>query len=117
MSKEELLRLIKWLTGDDTGVSSRQIASVMIGEKPTNRFGFPYDPSDLGRCLRLLELFPDFDIWSMHSVSDGWWKLVNHWKELTDIYNSEKDGDRATKTYEFMSKLRYGKDETTPKNI
>lgn len=97
--------LIKWLLGEDTGISSKQIASVIAGLEPRDKWHYPSDPSDLGRCLRLLELFPDFDIWNMRDVNDEWWRLSNHWIELTDLYNSEKHQKTAPKTYKLMQEL------------
>ena len=57
-----LRRAVEWLMGDDTGVSSMSILSVMLNVKPSRLFGTcpPFDDDDLGRCHRLLERFPEW---------------------------------------------------------
>ncbi|RNF58633.1 hypothetical protein EFK68_04565 [Pseudomonas aeruginosa] len=50
-------KVIRWLLSSDTGLSSTAICAHMIGEKPEDDdFSAPSDPSDMGRCLRLLDI-------------------------------------------------------------
>ena len=50
----------EWLASWDTGISSKTIWAVMTGRCSEGRFtpGVPHDPSDFGRCYRLLAAFP-----------------------------------------------------------
>jgi len=55
-------RALFWALSGDTGVSSEAIARHMTGNSYDGRFGFspPSDASDRGRCIRLLELIPEW---------------------------------------------------------
>lgn len=54
----------EWRQGPDTGTSSIAIWEVMEGQRSTLRDGgfppIPHDPSDFGRCYRLLQLCPHY---------------------------------------------------------
>ena len=63
--KDIATRLYEWRNGADTGLSSETIAAVMSGAvSPPGRFGweYPADAADLGRCLRLLRLIPEWRV-------------------------------------------------------
>lgn len=106
-------RLVKWFLSGDTGVSSEKIASVMTGIKPGERKIFlrdardshPSDPSDLGRCLRLLDRVPE---WKpvfgkkMAAVSKSWAALIKNWSKLETLYKEEVGSGRAPKCYDLM---------------
>ncbi len=102
---------LEWLMGGDTGISSQTILSVMTGTPMTGNFGpsVPYDPSDFGRCYRLLGHFPEWKN-RLHEVAEKYprWKpLVDSWDELTVLYEEEiknKNG-RAPKLYARMCEL------------
>lgn len=87
-------RVIKWLFSGDTGISSKTIAAFMIGETETeNRFDFPYDPADFGRCYRLLELIPEFkprlkEMVSIPKVGPTWKYLAENWEVCEQLYES-----------------------------
>lgn len=62
MNREEILqKIIEWATGDDTGTSSKFLCRYMLGLEP-NKWGMscPSDASDRGRCIRLLNLIPEW---------------------------------------------------------
>jgi hypothetical protein len=68
-------RLASWMTSGDTGVSSQSIAAHMTGgNRGRWGWGHPHDPDDLGRCLRLLALFPEWAprIGEMAARGVGW---------------------------------------------
>lgn len=101
------MKPMEWLLGDDTGISSKTIFSVMTGT-PCAWTGTPLDPSDFGRCYRLLALFPEWRD-RMHEVSaayPAWTRLVESWGELTALYEQEKDQNNAPLTYALMKRLR-----------
>lgn len=61
MKQETLLKIIDWATGDDTGVSSEALCRFMLGLKPSHYvFSEPSDEDDRGRCIRLLNLVPEW---------------------------------------------------------
>lgn len=55
----EALKVIEWATGSDTGASSNALCRFMLGIK-SDRYSHPLDTSDRGRCIRLLNLIPEW---------------------------------------------------------
>ena len=76
-------RAAAWRAGRDTGSSSKTLCSMMLGETPRYR-DHPMDGSDLGRCLRLLDLIPEWKprLAEMATVSPYWAALVKDWADL-----------------------------------
>jgi len=104
-------RLISWLTSGDTGVSSKAIAAHMTGGEVDRTWGWghPHDPDDLGRCLRLLALFPEWAprIGEMAAHGAGWAGLVARWDEIAASMADEvgidwSKGKSAPRTYKLM---------------
>lgn len=106
--------LMNWLSSGDTGASSLALLAHMERDLVLTamlRFGFahPLDPSDLGRCIRLMDIEPSYRtrIGEMAAVSPQWAVLASHWSELETLYRSEvpEHKGRAPKTYARMWKL------------
>jgi hypothetical protein len=97
-----------WLNGNDTGRSSLAIVSVMEGGI-ARAYSYPLDPADLGRCIRLLALAPEYRqrLHEMKTVSPEWAALVDHWKELERLYHSEAASGKARQCYDRMHELLY----------
>lgn len=53
-------RALFWSMSGDTGISSEAICSHMTGNPVRMGFMPPSDASDRGRCIRLLELIPEW---------------------------------------------------------
>lgn len=55
-------RALFWSLSGDTGISSEAICAHMTGNPTNKTWGFqaPSDMSDRGRCIRLLELIPEW---------------------------------------------------------
>ena len=70
----------------------------------------PVDPSDFGRCFRLLELIPRWRkrMPEMAAIGGGWEALVPVWGELEALYREELPSRRAPKLYQRMSDLLDG---------
>jgi len=81
-------RALAWAIGRDTGASSTAIMAVMTGNKPESRYDYPVDGSDLGRCLRLLDLIPEWKprMGEMRAICPQWAALVDHWDELSAMH-------------------------------
>lgn len=80
-----------WLSNGDTGVSSETIWFVMMGRPARSRFvpDVPRDPSDFGRCYRLLQVMPGWrarlpEVALAHPTR--WPAFVEHWDELSTLY-------------------------------
>lgn len=100
-------RALLWLAGRDSGLSSQAIAYHMLGLSSNGNY--PLDPSDLGRCLRMLELFPEWKprISEMASYSKCWAGLCARWDALAAMMADEvgidwSKGRNAPKTYQAM---------------
>ena len=72
-----------WRSSSDTGASSKAIWDVMMGLTP-ERYAYPMDGADLGRCHRLLDLIPEWKprLPEMAVVSPYWAALVENWADL-----------------------------------
>ncbi len=98
----------EWRKGRDTGISSETIYEVFMGEGgPESGACFPWDPSDFGRCYRLLQLAPEWRK-NLHKVAErypDWGPLVREWDILSSLYEEELPKNRAPKLYKRMKEL------------
>lgn len=101
-------RAIHWLISGDTGLSSVAILRHMIGADG-DKESYPRDPSDLGRCLRLLEHMPEWGerISEMSEHGPEWAGLVSRWQSIRSTMIREvgidwSHGGRAPETYRAM---------------
>lgn len=98
---------LEWMMSGDTGMSSETILSVMEGT-PCRYPSEPADPSDFGRCHRLLQHFPHYrerlgEVVAQYPV---WTALVRHWDELAALYEAEAPNQTCPRLYERMQELR-----------
>jgi hypothetical protein len=106
MAKTVNARATAWIVGHDTGTSSKTIWSVF--QKVTPDYASPpSDPSDFGRCYRLLQLIPEWRPMLTHVSQEykEWIALVEHWDELTALYEQELPGGTCPKLYARMRTL------------
>lgn len=110
---------VNWLAHGERGLSSNAIFTRLTGVDACGERGFPFhyphDPSDLCRCLRLLESVPEFAprIGEMAGVSSVWTALVAHWVEIVALLENEAPKWReregtAPKTYARMREIIEG---------
>ena len=99
-------KIFEWMFAGNTGSSSKAIAAKMAGID-CGETCHPYDPSDLRRCVELLEAVPEakkrFE--EMREVSPDWYRLVTAWDTLTESLKEEmttRDDYRAPETYKMM---------------
>lgn len=103
---------LAWLRSGDCGVSSKTIWSVLSG-LPLGLYhregtrGVPQDPSDFGRCYRLLERFPGWRerLGEVVARYPEWEGLVARWDELSALYEEEVEKDSAPKLYAAMKEI------------
>lgn len=53
-------RVLFWALSGDTGISSETMAAYFTGNPAVRYTGAPSDGADRGRCIRLLELVPEW---------------------------------------------------------
>lgn len=101
-------KVIEWLAGDDTGASSKSLAFEYLG-KAYNRIDAPYDPDDLGRCLRLIKAVPEVRqcVDSLALKNTRWARAAKVWDAIAQSMADEvgiawEKGQRAPLTYKIM---------------
>lgn len=110
-------RIAEWLASGDTGISSKAIMlwlSARVTDK-TWGAGTPSDPSDLGRCLRLLDRIPEWKarIGEMAEAGGLWPTFARRWSEMEESFIAEAGGSlpakgvqwSAPKTYDLMKSV------------
>lgn len=114
---KQLVEAIRWACSDDTGFSSQAmlLASTCGGAASVKGLTYPWDPADLGRCLRMLQRLPwVFDLAEpvlRELGSPTWRALLDHWSELEELMDDEvgidwSKGERAPLTYARMHEIR-----------
>lgn len=109
--------IIEWLANGETGMSSRNIAFYLgFGIIPKREAYFaPSDPSDLCRCLKLLEVAPELrkDLPKMAGLSKHWQRIVDRWEDVEKCFLEEvghdwSKGKTAPKTFALMKEIYCG---------
>jgi hypothetical protein len=109
----EVETVSEWLDGPDTGQSSMAIVAA-VTEINLARYGdaarvgrTPNDPSDFGRCYRLLKRFPDLytQLAKVALKYPHWAPYVRAWDELTALYEEEAPSGTAPKLWERLKQL------------
>jgi hypothetical protein len=99
----------EWFRGRDIGTSSLTIYSVfMHTDSPHSGYDVPHDPSDFGRCYRLLKLMPSWKdrLDEVAAKFPKWKPFAERWSELTALYEEELPSGSAPKLYKLMQELR-----------
>lgn len=83
--------LTAWLASDDVRMSSKFMASVLSGQFHAE-FAIPYDPEDLGRCLRMIQAAPELTprIDEMRKHGPMWTAVADKWDRWTAMINEEQ---------------------------
>jgi len=81
-------KAIRWLLGDDTGVSSKTMCAGILGIDLGWQADKPYDIYDLGRCVRFTEAaeVTDKDLRKICSTYPWWAEMYQRWDNLTTLY-------------------------------
>lgn len=102
----------RWLAGVDRGISSETIVWALWPEaRPqlSKDRGVPHDPSDFGRCFRLLEGAPEMraDLPKVAELFPEWGPFVAHWEELEALWREESPSGTCPKLYDRMQDLEH----------
>lgn len=95
----------EWLRSWDTGASSLAIFHFMRdGER---RREIPRDPSDFGRCYRLLKAFPEWRerMPEMARRIPEWHALAARWNELERLFEEESANGDCPKLYKRLGEI------------
>ncbi len=99
--------LSEWLAGRDTGTSSKTLYAASTGVR-MDHYDIPYDPSDFGRCYRLVKAFPQVrdGFRNLKHLCPKWVPFAEHWDELAALYEEELPAGELPKLYKHLQKLR-----------
>ncbi len=108
-------RIAEWLASGDTGSSSKAIMLWLSSGVIDSSWGAdtPRDAGDLARCLRLLEVIPEWKMRMPEMAGAGglWPTFIKHWDNIVATFMQECNGKIPekygewpdfTKTYELM---------------
>lgn len=97
-----------WGECEDTGMSSEAVWKATLGLFSDK--SYPFDPSDFGRCYRLIQRFPEA-MGGVRALADrcGVWRhLAARWDDLVALYEEEAPSGKAPKLYALMQALERG---------
>lgn len=106
-----------WLLGPDTGISSKSIFSVLASTdalcsaaRARLPWGpdVPHDPSDFGRCHRMLKAFPAWRerLSEVVAAIPKYRLMVREWAQMEALWEEEAPTGRCPKLYDLMQRLR-----------
>ncbi len=105
-------RVNTWIVSGDTGLSSKTIWSTMLGIDLGDEINHPHDPADVGRCLRLLELMPEWKprLSELTALDPHWRVLVARWEDIASSMENEvgiawEKAKSAPATYALMKRV------------
>lgn len=91
------MKVIEWLMGYDTGISSKAMVSVFTGKAAKGLWDMdtPRDPDDFGRCYRMMNQFPEWysRLDEIPEVFPNWGPMIGAWPELCAMYEKVCDDE------------------------
>ena len=116
LSQETLSKAMFWLVNSRTGLFSKCMLATIINGGPVlggrDAKFHPHDPSDLKRCITLLDAAPELrdHLNVMQEVSNEWNVLIKHWADLEAMFKEELqvNPNKAPLTLKFMRELFSG---------
>lgn len=94
------------INNNDCGSSAKTIICHIL--KLDNDWNSPpYDPSDFGRCYRMLREFPELreKLNNMKTLNTTWHCLVMVWSVLEDIFERDEDSGKSSDLYLILKTL------------
>lgn len=107
MPVDTMFKLLEWSLGNDTGASSKTMLKAAI--RPVKGGDIPHDPSDFGRCYRLMEAVPElrsrFDLMKLNCPRLA--PYLDEWDVLAALYRKgqESGTGKAPELYARLKKL------------
>lgn len=107
LTQSDIQAVAEWLVSRDTGISSETMAAIALGAK-NGLFEAPHDPSDFGRCYRLVQKVPAIrgvfgKIGEAVPVFAG---ILREWDDLTRIYERDLQSGWSEDLYRRIKELR-----------
>lgn len=87
--------IVEWIVGDDSGSSSKAIVFSFYDIKSRDRWSYPLDRWDFGRCVRMLQKFPHITVEHMKSVNAVWKGLAENWDMLVKAWHETEEKSKT----------------------
>ena len=122
MLSETQTATLSWLANERTGRSSETMAFWLAFGIRKEDSGYPHDPSDLDKCLKLLSMAPQLrpELHKMKEISPEWSSIVDMWDEIEAMHLDEVglDGAKGRSlpsrgTYDLLKKAHKIAEERT----
>lgn len=86
MPVDVMFKMLEWALGRDTGASSKTMLRAAL--RPLKGGDIPHDPSDFGRCYRLIQTVPELRLYFPQMVTNcpRLTPYINEWDELSRLY-------------------------------
>lgn len=109
LSNDAARRVIAWMVAGDSGISSETMASIALDVEKKDSFGLrpPSDPSDFGRCYRLVMAVPEIiDVFPHIARKVPKFKgILDNWDELCALYERDLSKKKSVEMYNRMKEL------------
>ena len=107
MNAHDIKAVGEWMTSWDTGVSSETMAAIALGAEK-GRFDAPHDPSDFGRCYRLVQKVPAIRgaFSRIGELVPAFAGILREWDELCRLYERDLHTGSSEELYRRIKELR-----------
>lgn len=100
---------LEWMASSDTGLSSKTILCSICGIDNDNP-SVPADASDVGRCVRLLNKFPELrdHLYMVYERHVKWMPYIDCWQEIEYLHRMAFFSTSHDKfLYHLLNKLSF----------
>lgn len=109
--REMAAKIAVWLVSGDAGISSKTMAVLALGAADHVNFirlDAPHDPSDFGRCYRLVKLIPQIrEFFALISIKVPTFAgIICEWDSLCNLYERDFAKGKSQELYERIQSLR-----------
>lgn len=99
-------KMLRFIFGSHCGMSATAIICRM-NDIEGFRTDHPHDPSDFGRCIKLLDEFPEFrvELHCMKDVSIEWELLIDNWQDLEAMFYAGHNKELYARMKELFNSI------------
>jgi len=107
MTDKERINILNWMRKGDSGVSSETMALIAMGAT-SGDFDAPFDPSDFGRCYRLVKANPVIkeSFLNISALVPQFTSILLNWDKCCQIYERDFPTGRSDELFKMISKWR-----------
>lgn len=96
-----MLAILEWALSNDTGLSSRALVKFLLG-MTDNRYYYPIDGQDMGRCIRAIRKMPSLrdQLPSAAKMGKQWAIIVKNWDDIETAYQHGQNSPEEYRHYD-----------------